>query len=96
MTIQIPPVQTKNEIAALKGNKICDRCQQEKPFKQFNRAFGYCKQCITDADYDTIQPEISKILRGFSPLEKQNILRECFYRELDRIRKAKTPEGSYG
>lgn len=82
MTIPLPSTELKeNDPTNLLHHKVCERCKKNKLYKGFNRAFGCCGECVTVADYDAIQPEISRLLRGFSPLEKQNILRECFYRE---------------
>lgn len=82
--------------ALLKGNRICERCDQEKSSNLFNPAFSCCNGCVTEADYDSIQPEISKLMRGFSPLEKQNILRESFYCALERTKNTQQHENKNG
>jgi hypothetical protein len=71
-------------------SRICERCNVDKKTKEFNPAFGCCKECVTEADYDRVQPEISKLMRGFSPLEKQSILREALMMDRQRQREAKS------
>jgi len=56
----------------------CRRCKGVSKTSQFNPAFDCCKGCVTVADYDNVQSEVSKIMRGFSAQEKSEIMREAF------------------
>lgn len=58
--------------------KECKRCQSVTRQSNFNAAFDCCKQCVTTEDLDRLQPEITQIMRGFSPKEKAEIMREAF------------------
>jgi len=71
--------------------KECKRCNTVHRQKDFNPAFDCCKTCVTTADLDNLQPEITQIMRGFSAQEKSEIMREAF-----RAHRQKKNEAIYG
>lgn len=80
--------------------KECKRCQTVMRHSEFNTAFDCCKKCVGTEDYDRLQPEISKLMRGFSAQDKSEIIREAFMESKKRIKEAlygqKDKEGSQG
>ena len=68
--------------------KKCSRCKKVMKNSNINLAFDCCKNCVNDKDLDSLQPDITRLMRGFSAREKVEIMREAFAENKKRMEEA--------